>query len=104
MPGPDATAASTDRPVVADYDGDGKTNLAIFRDGNWFFAPDHESGIRHYQWGLAGDLPVPGDYDGDGKTDIAVYRDGVWYQLRSTGTVHVEQFGLAGDIPAQLLR
>ncbi len=136
----------TDTPVVADYDGDGRNDLAVFRNGNWFFMASTGLQTRHYQfgiagdkpvpadydgdgrtdfavyrpstgiwyvqqstqgfyavkWGLSTDLPVPADYDGDGKTDIAVYRNGTWYELRSNGSVQIEQFGLANDIPAQL--
>jgi hypothetical protein len=44
----------------------------------------------------------PGDADGDGIADARVYRPniGTWFTLNSgSGTVSIEQFGIAGDIP-----
>ncbi|HEX6124238.1 MAG TPA: FG-GAP-like repeat-containing protein [Pyrinomonadaceae bacterium] len=92
---------SADQPVVADYDGDGKDNLAIFRDGNWYYVPDQVPGIRHYQFGLAGDLPVLGDFDGDLRTDYAVFRpsDGTWYIAQTHDGIRIVRWGLAGDLP-----
>jgi hypothetical protein len=43
-----------------------------------------------------------GDADGDGIADARVYRPniGTWFTLNSgSGTVSIEQFGIAGDIP-----
>lgn len=59
----------------ADYDGDGKTDLSIFRpsDNNWYVAKTL-GGIDVITWGQSGDEPSPGDFNGDGRADFAVFR------------------------------
>ncbi|MCW5955216.1 MAG: M36 family metallopeptidase [Pyrinomonadaceae bacterium] len=88
----------------SDFDGDGKTDVSVFRPSNgiWYIAGS-TSGFTGYQWGVNGDIPVPADYDEDGKTDIAVYRPGansVFYLLKSNGfTVSASSWGIGEDIP-----
>lgn len=86
----------------ADFDGDGKTDLSVFRpsEGNWYLNRSTD-GFSAVQFGVSSDIIVPGNYDSDSKTDVAVFRPstGTWYLLRSTGGFAAIQWGQNGDIP-----
>ncbi|HQU84655.1 MAG TPA: VCBS repeat-containing protein [Pyrinomonadaceae bacterium] len=78
---------SFDKPVPGDYDGDGKTDAAVFRnDGNWYVLQSSTGSLYALGFGFSTDIPISADYDGDGKTDIAVYRP-------STGDWHIWLMG-----------
>ena len=90
---------STDKLAPAGYDGDGKTDIAVFRDGNWYLQRS-QTGFAAVQFGASGDIPQPADFDGDGRAELAVYRGGNWYTLNLVnGQFAAVQFGIASDKP-----
>jgi Subtilase family len=98
-----ALAALGNQPLVdfdVDFDGDGISDIAVYRNGDWFIHRSSDGGVTAVGWGVAQDIPVPADYDGDGKTDIAVYRNGDWFIHRSSdGGMTSVGWGVAQDLP-----
>ena len=87
----------------ADFDGDGKTDLSVFRpsEGNWYLNRSTD-GFIVKAWGLSTDITTPGDFDGDNKADTAIFRPstGTWWILRSSdGGFSSMPFGVSGDVP-----
>jgi subtilisin-like proprotein convertase family protein len=97
---------STDIPIPADFDGDARADLNVFRpsDGFWYQRLSTDNSERSIPFGISEDKPVPADYDGDGKADVAVFRpsNGTWYIFRSSDSqVYAQPFGTTGDRPVQ---
>jgi hypothetical protein len=94
------------RTPTADFDGDGRTDLSVFRPGTstWYVMQSSDNTFRTRTFGITGDKIVPGDYDGDGRADIAVFRpsEGNWYILSSSAESYfsVTTWGVSADDPA----
>lgn len=77
-------ASATDRSFKLDFDGDGRTDIALYREGSrgidapqpsfWYFLNTTTGATWASQWGRSLDVPAPADYDGDGKTDLGIFR------------------------------
>jgi len=107
-----------DLPVTGDWNGNGTTQLGLFRPstGEWFLdyrAARKWNGCRKDRcitsFGTAADRPVSGDWDGTGTSKIGVFRPstGEWFlDLNGNGQwdgcgvdLCVTNFGQAGDYP-----
>ena len=96
------------RAVRNDFDGDGKSDLALWRAdlGEWQVKFSSDGELHHIALVEANDkdeyVAVAADFDGDHKTDAAVWcaSDGRWlikYSL--SGELVKAQYGLLGDVP-----
>jgi subtilisin-like proprotein convertase family protein len=110
----DPWGIASDIVTPGDYDGDGRTDVSIWRPGApgaaaWYTLLSSTHTLRAENFGQTGDLAdVQGDYDNDGKDDIAVYRPpnapsgpAVWYyRTAQNGPVFAVAWGQQGDFSA----
>ncbi|MET0462078.1 MAG: FG-GAP-like repeat-containing protein [Chitinophagaceae bacterium] len=116
--------SANDKVLTGDFNGDGKTDIAVCRDqdlvnsntiNHWYidFAPVDGIVDKEGYFGLDSDHPVSGDFNADGIDDLAVYRpvaNGIaqWFMLTSAGSgpsfgnpLYISElmFGLVNDMP-----
>jgi hypothetical protein len=80
------------RRVRSDYNGDGKTDMMVYRptEGNWYvrYTGGGQALLNNGQWGNPDDKPLTGDYNGDGRADMMIFRPstGQWLVQYTGGT------------------
>jgi TolB protein len=105
-----------DLPVTGDWNGDGRTDIGVFRNGTFFlatlktvFAPGCKllcipstsfDTLPSFTFGQAGDLPIAGDWNADGIDDVGIFRNGTFILRQPGVTLNFPfNFGQAGDSP-----
>jgi hypothetical protein len=101
-----ATSANcNDRPVVGDWDGDGRTEVGVYRSTptrSVFYQRTPAGQAVALAWGAPGDQPVVGDFDGDRLAQVGVRRQagGTWLLRSASGAAAtVPGVGTAYDAP-----
>ncbi len=56
-----AFGTGTDQPTPADYDGDRRADIAVFRSGTWYLQQT-TAGFTGIAFGAATDRPAPGAF------------------------------------------
>jgi len=111
-----ALGKTGDIPVVGDWNGNGITEIGVFRDNHTWNVDYNGNGIwegiaggdRINITGKPGDVPVPGDWNGNNITEMAVFRDshnwyidyngnGIWDSPAGGDRIYIT--GKPGDIP-----
>ena len=89
---------NSDIPITGDWNGDGKTDVGVFRPSTRQFI-FNTSPVTRTEFGLKSDIPITGDWNGDGKMDVGVFRPSAREFIFNTSPVTRTAFGLGSDIP-----
>jgi uncharacterized delta-60 repeat protein len=92
------------RPAMFDFDGDGRSDISVFRPSTnrWYEVFSSTGAPYEETFGVAGDILAPADFDGDGITDEAIYRPSSgqwWFRSSLNGSLVLNQFGTSADVP-----
>ncbi|MFC1461528.1 C1 family peptidase [Verrucomicrobiota bacterium] len=103
--GSDLGYVGTSVTVINDFDGDGRSDIAVYHgaSGYWYILYSSSSTLSYMKFGASGYDPVSGDYDGDHRGDLTVYHEtsGYWYILYSSDwSLAYQKFGESGYSPA----
>ncbi|HVF29406.1 MAG TPA: VCBS repeat-containing protein [Pyrinomonadaceae bacterium] len=88
--------------AAADYDGDMRMDIGVFRGGVWHILLSSTGTYTQDYWGTSGDIPVLADFDRDSKADLTITRSEggqrFWYtRMSSNGATRVVPWGLSND-------
>lgn len=102
-----ASSNCGDTPVIGDWDGNGTSNIGVFRRdaAPVFHLKRPKRAALDITYGRPTDQPISGDWDGDGRVDVGVRRPGSMAFLlrKSNGTSttiplgRLSDFALTGD-------
>jgi hypothetical protein len=99
---------ATDRIVVGDWTGNGKSKVGVFRDAKTFNSADagdavfsldtnnnhtFDAGDSVFVFGLITDGLIIGDWNGDGISKVGVYRDGAAFNAPGTALFSLDTNG-----------
>lgn len=104
--------SSDTHPFTGDWNGDGKTNVGVYRAGvPEFILSTNTGGVysrfnydlsTYYGSNVADITILSGDWNGDGIDTIATFYNGVWRQWSTNSaarSINQFTFGMAGDKP-----
>jgi subtilisin-like proprotein convertase family protein len=110
IPRSQAWGLGLDTFIPADFDGDQKDDIAVWRPGvqsQFLIIRSSNNSLQTVDFGTASDnASVVGDYNADGIDDFAVYRPGAtpgaqsFFFVSYGGVLYSQAWGLNGDIPA----
>ena len=89
--------------VPVDFNGDGTSDVAVFRGGAWLFHDLNSASFTSGVWtgGPPPCIPAPMDFDADGIDDFSQFCSGAWLLFNDDGSLAkgIWTGGVPGDLP-----